>query len=75
MIRKVTTKSRINLKFKNEGLFSIVRNSGKYNSSLKIQHRHFYVLSGLSPVAQAAMRLVTNLRNHCKNQNKNSNTL
>ena len=32
--------------------------------------RHFHVLSGLSLVAQAAMRLVPRLGNHCKNQNK-----
>ncbi len=38
--------------------------------------RHFHVLSGLSLVAQAAMRLVPRLgkpcKTACKNQNKNS---
>ncbi len=41
--------------------------------------RHFHVLSGLSLVAQAAMRLVPRpgkpCKTACKNQNKNSNTL
>ncbi len=41
--------------------------------------RHFHVLSGLSLVAQAAMRLVPRLgkpcKTACKNQKKNPNTL